>query len=162
MTFGLFTAATRCKGKLKRELAVKYIPTANGILHGVLEFMSLGEVPRQLKCSMDDIVHVINSVDASNLLNEYFWDGKGDDPVLHFYETFLSEYDPRVREKRGVYYTPKAIVHFITCSIHLILMDKLNRNTTRTNEKIDIFSTINMNQDRLLNAIECHKRSEHY
>ena len=75
LTFGLFTAATRCKGKLKRELAVKYIPTANGILHGVFEFISLGEVPRQLKCSMDDIVHVINSVDASNLLNEYFWDG---------------------------------------------------------------------------------------
>lgn len=127
LTFGLFTAATRCKGKLKRELAVKYIPTANGILHGVFEFISLGEVPQQLKCSMDDIVYVINSVDASNLLNEYFWDGKGDDPVLHFYETFLSEYDPRLREKRGVYYTPKAIVYFIVSSIHLILRDKLNR-----------------------------------
>jgi len=127
LTFGLFTAATRCKGKLKRELAVKYIPTANGILHSVFEFISLGEVPQQLKCSMDDIVNVLNSVDASNILNEYFWDGKEDDPVLHFYETFLSEYDPRVREKRGVYYTPKAIVHFIVSSIHLILRDKLNR-----------------------------------
>jgi hypothetical protein len=127
LTFGLFTAATRCKGKLKRELAVKYIPSANGILHDVFEFISLGEVPQQLKCSMDDIVHVINSVNASKILNEYFWDGKGDDPVLHFYETFLSEYDPRLREKRGVYYTPKAIVYFIVSSIHLVLRDKLNR-----------------------------------
>jgi hypothetical protein len=127
LTFGLFTAATRCKGKLKRELAVQYIPTANGILHDVFEFISLGEVPQQLKCSMDDIVHVINTVDTSNLLEEYYWDGKEDDPVLHFYETFLSEYDPRLREKRGVYYTPKAIVHFIVSSIHLVLREKLNR-----------------------------------
>ncbi|MGD2088122.1 MAG: N-6 DNA methylase [Candidatus Aminicenantes bacterium] len=127
LTFGLFTAATRCKGKLKRELASKYIPSANGILHDVFAFISLGEVPQQLKCSMDDIVHVINSVNASKILNEYFWDGKGDDPVLHFYETFLSEYDPRLRGKRGVYYTPKAIVYFIVSSIHLILRDKLNR-----------------------------------
>ena len=127
LTFGLFTAATRCKGKLKRELAVKYIPTANGILHDVFEFISLGEAPQQLKCSMDDIVHVINSVDVSKILNEYFLDRKGDDPVLHFYETFLSEYDPRVREKRGVYYTPQAIVHFIVKSIHQFLKEKLNR-----------------------------------
>lgn len=127
LTFGLFTAATRCRKKLKRELASKYIPSANGILHDVFEFISLGEVPQQLKCSMDDIVHVINSVNASKILNEYFWNGKGDDPVLHFYETFLSEYDPRLREKRGVYYTPKAIVYFIVSSIHLILKDKLNR-----------------------------------
>jgi len=127
LTFGLFTAATRCNGKLKRELAVQYIPTANGILHDVFEFISLGEVPQQLKCSMDDIVHVINSVETSILLDEYSWEGKEDDPVLHFYETFLSEYDPRVRAKRGVYYTPKAIVHFIVSSIHLVLREKLNR-----------------------------------
>ncbi len=130
LTFGLFTAATRCKEKLKRELAVNYIPTANGILHDVFEFISLGEVPQQLKCSMDDIVHVINSVDTSSLLQEYGWDRKGDDPVfhfLHFYETFLSEYDPRLREKRGVYYTPQSIVHFIAWSIHLVLKDKLNQ-----------------------------------
>lgn len=127
LTFGLFIAATRCKGKLERELAVKYIPAANGILQALFEFISLAKAPKQLKCSMEDIVHLINSVDASKILNEYFLDGKGDDPVLHFYETFLNEYDPRVREKRGVYYTPKAIVHFIVSSIHLVLKDKLNR-----------------------------------
>jgi predicted helicase len=138
LIFGLFTAATRCKGKLKRELAIKYIPSANGILHDVFEFISLGEVPQQLKCSMDDIVHVINSVNASKMLNEYFGDGKGDDPVLHFYETFLSEYDPRVREKRGVYYTPKAIVYFIVSSIHLILRDKLNRPDGLADSRIKI------------------------
>ncbi|UCH97003.1 MAG: N-6 DNA methylase [Candidatus Aminicenantes bacterium] len=128
LTFGLFTAATRCKGKLKRESAINYIPTANGILHDMFQFISIDKVPQQLKCSMDDIVHLINLVDANCILYEYFIESKGEDPIHHFYETFLSEYDPRVREKRGVYYTPRPVVFFIVKSIHLILKIKLKRS----------------------------------
>ncbi len=127
LTFGLFTAAALCEGKLQRESAIRYIPTSNGILHDVFEFISLGDVPQQLKCSMEDIVQVINSADAGEILRDYYEEGKGDDPVLHFYETFLSEYDPRVREKRGVYYTPQGIVHFMVRTIHRLLKDKLKR-----------------------------------
>ena len=45
---------------------------------------------------------------------------------LHFYETFLSEYDPATREKRGVYYTPEPVVSFIVRSLHQILKDKFD------------------------------------
>jgi len=46
---------------------------------------------------------------------------KGKDPIIHFYETFLSTYDPEIRERRGVYYTPEAVVGYIVRSIHSIL-----------------------------------------
>jgi hypothetical protein len=127
LTFGLFTAATRRKKRLERENAIHYIPLTSGILHDIFEFISTGNIPRQLACSLNDIVEVLNSVDASKLLNEYYFDDKGDDPILHFYETFLSQYDPKVREKRGVYYTPEPVVWFIVRSIHIILKEKLNR-----------------------------------
>ncbi len=127
LTFGLFTAATRRKKRLTRENAIRYIPLTSGILHDIFEFISMGNIPRQLACSLDDIVEVLNSVDASKLLNEYYFDDKGDDPIIHFYETFLNQYDPKMREKRGVYYTPEPVVWFIVRSIHFILKEKLNR-----------------------------------
>ena len=36
------------------------------------------------------------------------WTPGQDDPIIHFYEDFLAAYDPHMREKRGVYYTPIA------------------------------------------------------
>jgi hypothetical protein len=47
--------------------------------------------------------------------------GKGDDPILHFYETFLAEYDPETRERRGVYYTPQPVVRYIVRAVHDLL-----------------------------------------
>jgi predicted helicase len=127
LTFGLFIAATRRTKRLKRENAVRFIPQTSGLLHDMFEFISMGNIPAQLECSMNDIVEILNSVNPSRLLNEYYFNEKGDDPILHFYETFLIEYNPRVREKRGVYYTPAPVVSFIVRSIHIILKEKLNR-----------------------------------
>jgi predicted helicase len=50
--------------------------------------------------------------------------GSSQDPLIHFYETFLTYYNPRLREKRGVYYTPQPVVSFIVRSIHLLLQEK--------------------------------------
>lgn len=52
---------------------------------------------------------------------EYYSEGKGSDPILNFYETFLSEYNPSIRERRGVYYTPEPVVSYIVRAVHQIL-----------------------------------------
>ncbi|HKZ56675.1 MAG TPA: N-6 DNA methylase, partial [Thermodesulfovibrionales bacterium] len=46
---------------------------------------------------------------------------------VHFYETFLTKYDPQTREKRGVYYTPESVVSYIVRSLHHILKEYFNR-----------------------------------
>jgi len=127
ITFGLFTAAAHCREEFDRKKAIDHIPHSNGILHDVFEFVSMGALPEQLERTIDDIVDLLNSVDIGRILKEYFSYNKGADPILHFYETFLSEYDPRLRERRGVYYTPGAVVSFIVRSIHILLKKKLNR-----------------------------------
>ncbi len=44
-------------------------------------------------------------------------------PVVHFYETFLAAYDPKLREARGVYFTPEPVVSYIVRSVdHLLRM----------------------------------------
>ncbi|HLP45579.1 MAG TPA: N-6 DNA methylase, partial [Candidatus Kapabacteria bacterium] len=123
VTYGLFAARIRCVGEFHRENAVKFIPKSIGFLHDVFNFLSTDDSrrPKQLECIIDDIADVLASVNVNFILNEYFHEGKGDDPIVHFYETFLSEYDPTLRDLRGVYYTPEPIVSFIVKSLHSIL-----------------------------------------
>jgi len=128
ITYGLFAARIRAReGEFTRRSAIEYIPRTVGILHDVFQFISLGQPPVQLEWIIDDIVEVLASVDVSVILNEFYQLGKGEDPILHFYETFLSEYDPKTREKRGVYYTPTAVVSFIVRSLDIVLKEKFAR-----------------------------------
>ena len=126
ITYGLFAARLRAEKDFNRKLAYSYIPKSIGILRDVFKFISLEDLPQQMEVIIDDIAEVLNVADAKKILDQYYHDGKGNDPVLHFYETFLSVYDPQTREKRGVYYTPEPVVSFIVHSIHQILKDKFN------------------------------------
>ncbi len=126
ITYGLFAARTRADNSFNRELAFKYIPNTIGILRDVFRFISLEEPPKSLQVIVDDIAEVLNVADVNKILHDYYREGKGKDPIVHFYETFLTAYDPSIREKRGVYYTPEAVVGYIVRSIHQILKTHFN------------------------------------
>ncbi len=121
ITYGLFAARMRANGDFNRRMAYDYIPHTIGILRDVFEFISLGEPPSSLQIIVEDISEILYVTDVNNLLREYYQTGKGRDPIIHFYETFLATYDPKIRERRGVYYTPEAVVGYIVRSIHSIL-----------------------------------------
>jgi predicted helicase len=121
ITYGLFAARSRSNGSFNRELAFKYIPNTIGILRDVFRFISLEEPPKPLQIIVDDIAEVLNVTDVNKILQDYYREGKGKDPIIHFYETFLTAYDPSIREKRGVYYTPEPVVGYIVRSINQIL-----------------------------------------
>ena len=126
ITYGLFAARLRAGDEFNRKLAYSFIPKSIGILRDIFKFISLEDLPQQMEVIIDDIVEVLAVSDAKKILDQYYHEGKGSDPVLHFYETFLSVYDPATREKRGVYYTPEPVVSFIVRSLHEILKDKFN------------------------------------
>ncbi|HZK11649.1 MAG TPA: DNA methyltransferase, partial [Atribacterota bacterium] len=121
ITYGLFAARTRANGEFNRRLAFDYIPNTIGILRDVFRFISLEEPPKSLQIIVEDIAELLHVTDVKKILHEYYSTGKGKDPIIHFYETFLSTYDPEIRERRGVYYTPEAVVGYIVRSIHSIL-----------------------------------------
>ena len=127
ITYGLFAARMRAKNGFNRKLAYDNIPRTIGILRDVFRFVSLEDVPVQMEWIIDDIAEVLSVADVNKLLQEYFREGKGKDPVVHFYETFLAEYDPKTREKRGVYYTPEPVVSYIVRSLHHILKDRFGK-----------------------------------
>lgn len=121
ITYGLFAARTRANGAFTRKGAYELIPQTIGILRDVFRFISLGKLPLQMEVIIDDIAEVLQAADVNKILDEYYRKGKGEDPIVHFYETFLNIYDPGTREKRGVYYTPEPVVKYIVRSIHELL-----------------------------------------
>jgi len=126
ITYGLFAARTRANGAFNRILAYDLIPKTIGILRDIFHFISF-DPPEQLQATVDDIAEVLAVADVRNILHQYFKEGKGSDPIFHFYETFLAEYNPKERERRGVYYTPEPVVSYIVRSLNIILKERFSR-----------------------------------
>jgi len=127
ITYGLFAARTRTRDGFNRRIAFDNIPRTIGILRDVFRYISLGDLPRQLEWIVDDISEVLAVADAGGILDRFYHEGKGSDPIVHFYETFLAVYDPEERERRGVYYTPEPVVSYIVRSLHWLLKKKFGR-----------------------------------
>ncbi|MDD2455674.1 MAG: N-6 DNA methylase [Kiritimatiellae bacterium] len=123
IAYGLFAARTRAEDgeKFSRISAFNSIPHTIGVLRDLFRFISLGDLPDQLAWCVDDLAEVLAVADAHGILDRYYREGKGSDPIVHFYETFLAHYDPAERERRGVYYTPEPVVGYIVRSLHGIL-----------------------------------------
>ncbi len=123
ITYGLFAARTRAENGFSRKLAFHNIPPTIGILRDVFQFISLGDLPNQMEWIVDDIADVLATADVNRILQQR----AGRDPIVHFYEPFLAEYDPAERERRGVYYTPEPVVSYIVRSLHRILKETFAR-----------------------------------
>jgi len=154
ITYGLFAARLRAGEQFNRKLAYSYIPKSIGILRDIFKFISMEDLPLQMEIIIDDIVEVLAVSDARKILNQYYREGKGNDPVLHFYETFLSVYDPQTREKRGVYYTPEPVVSFIVRSLHQILKDKFNLADGLAAKKVTLLDPAGGTLSFLAKAVE--------
>ena len=128
ITYGLFAARTRAGDGFNRRAAFDNIPHTIGVLRHLFRFISLGDLPETLAWCVDDIAEVLAVADAPGILDRYYQQGKGSDPVVHFYETFLAQYDPQERERRGVYYTPEPVVGYIVRSLHDLLKTEFNQH----------------------------------
>src|SRR4030066_749611 len=138
ITYGLFAARTRTENGFNRKLAYDRIPKTIGILRDDFKFISLGDLPQQMEWIIDDISEVLATTDVYKILDEYFNEHKGKDPIVHFYETFLAEYDPKTREKRGVYYTPEPVVSYIVRSLHHVLKEHFKRSDGLAGETVTV------------------------
>ncbi len=161
LTYGIFAARTRSEGEFNRELIYKYIPGTLGILKSIFRFISLEEPPKALSVLIDDIADILFNTDIQKILHRFYIEGKGRDPIVHFYETFLSEYDPKLREKRGVYYTPEPVVRYIVRSIHSLLKSHFAKDDGLASEDVTILDpaagTLTFPAEAIKVAIEEHK-----
>ncbi len=129
LAYGLFAARVHTPESedFTRKSAAYAIPKTNPFLRKLFSEIGGVDMPDTIAWAVDDIVELLNHADLAEVLKD-FGKGKGkEDPVVHFYETFLAAYDPKMRELRGVYYTPEPVVSYIVRSIDHLLKTRFNR-----------------------------------
>ena len=124
IAYGLFAA--RCNhgmsGPFRRLGAAAEIPKTNPFLRKLFTTITGPDLDDEPYCGfVDDLAALLNNANIEEVLAEFGARTRREDPVVHFYETFLATYDPKVRERRGVYYTPEPVVSYIVRSVDHIL-----------------------------------------
>ena len=117
----------KAQNGFKRETAWKSIPESLPLLKEIFYSMTGPHFPESLIWIVDDISQMLEKADISSILKEFKTTRWEEDPVIHFYETFLATYNPRERERLGVYYTPLPVVSYIVRSIHKLLKDRFGK-----------------------------------
>lgn len=125
LAYGLFAARVHHDGPAEtftRAAAAQAIPRTNPLLRRLFETLTglaLDDEPHA--GLVDDLVATLAHTDMGAVLRDFGKRTRRDDPVVHFYETFLKAYDPAVRQLRGVYYTPAPVVSYLVRSVDEIL-----------------------------------------
>ncbi|HED0689392.1 TPA: N-6 DNA methylase [Campylobacter jejuni] len=141
LTYSLFLAKLNNDTAKEIDLnnAKKFIPKSFPLIRSMSGFLDDSfENLENIKWLLEEIINIINHIDITSIIKELNKTGEKDlfnrptilsthkDPYLHFYETFLASYDPKLREVRGVYYTPAPVVNFIINAIDEILKQDFN------------------------------------
>ena len=120
--YGLFAA--RCNSTEKhfsRTHAAYDLPKTNPFLRKLFTHIAGPELDERIVWAVDNLAELLNRADITAILQDFGHATRQEDPVVHFYETFLGAYDQKMREARGVYYTPEPVVSYIVRSVDAIL-----------------------------------------
>jgi predicted helicase len=128
ITYGMFAARLNDTSldTFSRQEAAELIPKSNPFLRKLFQYIAGYDLDDRIKWVVDDLVQIFLACDVEKMLKNYGQSTKMEDPIIHFYEDFLSEYDPKLRRARGVWYTPQPIVSFIVRAVDDILKDEFN------------------------------------
>ncbi len=119
LTYSLFLAKLNHPfEKINWDNVRKSIPKNFAVIREMADFLKNLDGIKEIQWLLDEILSLINHVDMDFILKDL---NEDKDPYLHFYETFLSAYDPKLREKKGVYYTPDSVVKFIINALDSLL-----------------------------------------
>ena len=130
VTYGLFSLACRrtipgegtafAKDDLSHYFTSPFLKEMLGVFLGIksrkgaIDFDELG---------VSDVTDLLTSPDTHMevVLADFNNKTRGEDPVIHFYEHFLSAYNKQLKIQRGVFYTPQPVVSYIVRSVHELM-----------------------------------------
>lgn len=141
ITYGLFTARLHddTPDSFSRGEALTLIPASNPFLRQLFTYVAGADLDPRVIWIVDALCEVYRATDLKAILKDFGTATGQNDPILHFYETFLGAYDKNLREIRGVWYTPEPVVQFIVRAIDDVLKDHFGlQSGLATTDKIEI------------------------
>jgi len=128
IAYGMFAARYHDPSlpTFSRMEAAQLIPKSNPFLRKLFQDIAGFDLDDTLLWIVEELVTIFLASDVSKIMKNFGKSTKQDDPVVHFYETFLGEYNPALRKARGVWYTPQPVVNFIVRAVDDILKDEFD------------------------------------
>jgi hypothetical protein len=145
IAYGMFAARLHdpTLPTFSRQEAAELIPKSNPFLRKLFGYIAGPDLDDRIKWIVDSLVEIFLACNVEEILKNYGKSTKMEDPIIHFYETFLSEYDPKLRKARGVWYTPAPVVNFIVRAVDDILKTEFDlpnglTDNSKTKIKVDV------------------------
>ncbi len=146
IAYGMFAARYHDPSlpTFSRLEAAELIPKSNPFLRKLFQDIAGFDLDNRLVWIVDELVNIFLASDVAQIMKNFGKSTKQEDPVVHFYETFLGEYNPALRKARGVWYTPQPVVNFIVRAVDDILKTEFDlpqglADTSKTKVKVDYY-----------------------
>jgi hypothetical protein len=123
IAYGMFAARLHDEtpSDFSREEALHLLPRSNPFLRALFVYIAGPTLDDRLVWVIDDLADIFQATDMGRVMAGFGSLTKRQDPFIHFYEDFLSEYNPAKRKSRGVWYTPEPVVKFIVRAVDEVL-----------------------------------------
>jgi predicted helicase len=143
IAYGMFAARLHdtTLDTFTRQEAAELIPKSNPFLRRLFQYIAGYDLDTRIVWIVDALADIYRATNVAELLKDFGKATQQHDPIIHFYETFLSEYDPHLRKSRGVWYTPEPVVNFIVRAVDDILKTEFDlkdglADTSKTKIKV--------------------------
>jgi len=126
IAYGMFAARLNDPSleNFTRQEAAELIPKSNPFLRKLFQYIAGYDLDDRIVWIVDALAHIFRATNVEEMLKDFGKATHQTDPFIHFYETFLAEYDPKLRKSRGVWYTPEPVVNFIVRAVDDILKEE--------------------------------------
>lgn len=147
-----------------REEAATLIPKSNPFLRKLFHDIAGPDLDDRIAWIVDSLVSIFLATDVATIMRNFGRSTKQEDPVVHFYETFLASYSPALRKARGVWYTPQPVVNFIVRAVDDILKTEFglkdglaDKSKTKIKVKAHKFDERSKNKSKITGEQEVEK-----
>ncbi|MPL55243.1 hypothetical protein SDC9_00713 [bioreactor metagenome] len=144
IAYGLFVARYHdpTLPTFDRIEAANLIPKSNPFLRKLFQHIAGFDLDIRLKWIVEELVQIFLASDVKDIMKNFGKSTRQEDPVIHFYETFLGKYNPKLRKSRGVWYTPQPVVQFIVRAVDDLLKSEFGlsqglADTSKIKSKVD-------------------------
>lgn len=151
IAYGMFAARLHddTLDTFSRTEAATKIPKSNPFLRRMFQYIAGYDLDKRIVWIVDALAEVFRHTDVAAILNNFGKSTQQHDPIIHFYETFLAEYDPKLRKSRGVWYTPEPVVNFIVRAVDDILKADFGiADGLASRETIEVERSIDQSKDK--------------
>ena len=135
IAYGLFTARVFSHVRdplfdFNRRDAWQQLPETNPFLRQLFKDVSEqkpSELGDDLIGCIAEVFGILRAAKMDAILSDFREKMNREDIVIRFYEDFLAAYKPKMRERRGVYYTPEPVVSYMVRSVDILIKEKFDK-----------------------------------